>query len=253
MNFSDSSPVSVVVTSCGRFDLLKRTLDSFDRFNTAPIHSIVITEDSGDEAVHTFVPAHWKERTRVLVNNPKKGQFASIDLAYAQVNTPLVFHLEDDWEFYREGFVEDSLAVLETDPKILQIWLRSYAHDMRSFNTSYRLGPVQTIHGIRYHRVVFDDPGWTGFSLNPGLRRLRDYAPVAPFGKFATEKAISVRYGELGFYAVALQADAVLHTGDDSHVPRPEDGRRARRRRIWRKIAVAGALVSVFLLGRWLG
>lgn len=38
--------VTLVITSCGRFDLLKRTLDSFFEKNTYPIKKIIITEDS---------------------------------------------------------------------------------------------------------------------------------------------------------------------------------------------------------------
>lgn len=253
MRFSDDSPISVVVTSCGRFDLLKRTLDSFDQFNTAPIRRVFITEDSGDEAVHAAIPAHWKTRTRVFVNRPRRGQMASIDLAYAAVSTPLLFHLEDDWEFYREGFVEDSLAVLDTDPKIVTVWLRSYAHDMRSFAPFHHPGPLQSVGAIRYQRVLSDNPAWTGFSLNPGLRRMADYAAVAPFAAFATEKAISVRYGKLGFYAVSLQADAVLHTGGEAHVSRPEDDRRARTRRMRQRIIAGALVVLAFALGFGLG
>ena len=38
--------VSLVITSCGRFDLLERTLDSFFEYNTYPIKKVIITEDS---------------------------------------------------------------------------------------------------------------------------------------------------------------------------------------------------------------
>jgi len=38
--------VSLVITSCGRFDLLERTLDSFFKYNTYPIKEVIITEDS---------------------------------------------------------------------------------------------------------------------------------------------------------------------------------------------------------------
>ena len=48
MLFSESSEITLMVTSCGRFDLLKRTLETFDRFNTAPIREVFITEDAGD-------------------------------------------------------------------------------------------------------------------------------------------------------------------------------------------------------------
>ena len=38
--------VTLVITSAGRFDLLKETLDSFFEYNTYPIKKIIITEDS---------------------------------------------------------------------------------------------------------------------------------------------------------------------------------------------------------------
>ncbi|MFP3527750.1 glycosyltransferase family 2 protein, partial [Pantoea sp. SIMBA_072] len=75
----------------------KDTLESFDRYNTAPIREVFITEDSGDDAVHGAVPEHWKPYCKVFVNRPKLGQLPSIDLAYSHVKTPYIFHCEDDW------------------------------------------------------------------------------------------------------------------------------------------------------------
>ena len=130
MQFSADSDISVVVTSCGRFDLLRQTLATFDEFNTAPIRRVFITEDSGDEAVRDCIPEHWREHTEFIVNNPKLGQMRSVDAAYARVETSWIFHCEDDWAFYRPGFIEDSQALLEADPQALQVWLRSHAHDL---------------------------------------------------------------------------------------------------------------------------
>ena len=117
MRFCQESDITLVVTSCGRLDLLKLTLESFDRFNTAPIREVFITEDSGDEAVRAAIPPNWLEHCTVFVNKPKLGQLASIDLAYSKVSTPYIFHCEDDWEFYRPGFVEDSRTILEGGPR----------------------------------------------------------------------------------------------------------------------------------------
>jgi hypothetical protein len=96
VHFSHESDITLVVTSCGRLDLLKTTLESFDRFNTAPIREVFITEDAGDEGVHAVIPANWKEHCTVFVNRPKLGQLASIDLAYEHVSTNYIFHCEDD-------------------------------------------------------------------------------------------------------------------------------------------------------------
>ena len=82
MQFSDQSDITLVVTSCGRFDLLKRALESFDLFNTADIREVFITADSGDEAVRHAVPEHWRSHCTFLIIRPKLGQLSLIDLAY---------------------------------------------------------------------------------------------------------------------------------------------------------------------------
>jgi hypothetical protein len=38
--------VTLVITSCNRIDLLKKTIASFERFNTYPIKKAIIIEDS---------------------------------------------------------------------------------------------------------------------------------------------------------------------------------------------------------------
>lgn len=48
MKFSLKSDVTLVITSCNRFDLLKKTIESFSRNNTYPIREVIIIEDSGN-------------------------------------------------------------------------------------------------------------------------------------------------------------------------------------------------------------
>ncbi|MHC6227726.1 glycosyltransferase family 2 protein [Pseudomonas sp. X10] len=253
MRFSETSDITLVVTSCGRFDLLKETLESFDRFNTAPVREVFITEDSGDEAVHGAVPEHWKPYCRVFVNNPKLGQLASIDLAYGQVKTPYIFHCEDDWRFYRPGFVEDSRAILEVSPHLLQVWLRSYAHDLAVHSPYIHLGERQVIAGVPCYAVLSEKADWQSFSLNPGLRRLSDYQRCAPFAAYAGEKALSRRYSELNLTAVSLEGDAVLHTGFGNHVTVPEERQRKARRRQRDKMKLLLVLLAGVALGVGVG
>jgi len=226
VQFSDDSDITLVVTSCGRLDLLKQTLESFDRFNTAPIREVFITEDAGDEGVHAIIPAHWKDRTTAFVNRPKLGQLASIDLAYGHVKTPYIFHCEDDWAFYRPAFVEDSRTILEQRPDVLQVWLRNYAYDLRVHSPYIHLGEREVIGGVPCYPLISDKPEWQSFSLNPGLRRLKEYRLCAPFADFGGEKALSLRYAQLNLTAVALEGDAVLHTGFGVHVGVPVERQR---------------------------
>jgi len=249
VRFSNESDVTLVVTSCGRFDLLKDTLESFDRYNTAPIREVFITEDSGDDAVHAAVPEHWKPHCKVFVNRPKLGQLPSIDLAYSHVKTPYIFHCEDDWRFYRQGFVEDSRAILETSPDLLQVWLRSHAHDLTIHSPYIHLGDRQVIAGVPCYPLLSDKAEWQAFSLNPGLRRLSDYQRCAPFAAYAGEKALSRRYAELNLTAVTLEGDAVLHTGFDNHVILPIEVERKAKRRKRDRIKLALTLVAGAMIG----
>jgi glycosyl transferase family 2 len=101
-----SADITFVLTSCGRFDLLEETLSSFFRQNTALMARYLVIEDSGDDSVWR-VAARFPFDIEVIVNQPSLGQIASIDRAYGTVTTPYVFHCEDDWRFFRPGFVED--------------------------------------------------------------------------------------------------------------------------------------------------
>ena len=61
--FLNESNITLVLTSCGRFELLKRTLETFIRFNTYPLKQIIITEDSGNSAVYDYIPDEIKGNT----------------------------------------------------------------------------------------------------------------------------------------------------------------------------------------------
>ncbi|HCL78329.1 glycosyltransferase family 2 protein [Stutzerimonas nitrititolerans] len=249
MVFSKDSDITLVVTSCGRFDLLKRTLESFDRYNTAVMREVFITEDSGDEAVRACIPEHWREHTTFIVNSPKLGQLRSIDAAYAQISTGWIFHCEDDWQFYRPGFVEESRLLLEADPQALQVWLRSFHHDLQVHSPYVFLGERQILQGVAFYKLGSHKQDWQGFSFNPGLRRLADYQAHAPYAGHSGEKSLSRLYAEADRYALILEGDAVLHTGFGEHVEISEEKRKKKRRKRTERIKVICALVIGFVIG----
>ena len=249
MIFNKDSNVTLVVTSCGRFDLLRRTLETFDLHNTAPIRAVIVTEDSGDANVKECIPKHWRPYTEFVVNNPKLGQIPSIDAAYSLVETDWIFHCEDDWAFYRPGFIEDSMRLLEADPQALQVWLRSFAHDLQVHSPYVFLQPRQLLDGIAFYRLGSHKPDWQGFSFNPGLRRLADYQLHAPYSTYGGEKNLSRLYAAENRYALILESDAVLHTGFDGHVE-TEKGKVDKLRRKRRDRA---KLIGAFAIGLIIG
>lgn len=253
MLFSEDSDVSIMITSCGRFELLKRTLESLDKFNTYPIRKVYITEDSGQQGVFNCLPESWRQYTKIYVNEAKLGQLASIDLAYGDIETEWVFHCEDDWEFYRPGFIEDSIALLTEDQQALQVWLRSAAHDLAIHSPYVYLSDRRNIKNIFFYKLNSEKEDWQGFSFNPGLRRLADYKKHAPYSRFSGEKDLSRLYAAENRYALILENDAVLHTGFGAHVVVSEEKEKKKKRKRREKIkniffALFGLLTG-FLLG----
>ena len=253
MFFSKDSDVSIMITSCGRFDLLKRTVDSLDKFNTYPIRKVYITEDSGKQDVLGCIPEEWKEHTKFYVNEPKLGQLASIDLAYGEIDTEWVFHCEDDWEFYRPGFIEDSKVLLTEDQQALQVWLRSAAHDLAIHSPYVYLSDRRNIKDVFFYKINSEKVDWQGFSFNPGLRRMADYKQHAPYSQFSGEKDLSRLYAAENRYALILENDAVLHTGFGAHVVVNKEKEKKKKRKKREKIKNVFILIVGFLLGLILG
>jgi len=225
--------VSVVITACGRIELLKRTIDSFYDTNTYPITEFIIVEDSGKEKNHDRLRKLYPEHTLIL--NPKnRGQIACVDDAYSRVTTPYIFHSEDDWEYRRSGFIEKSLTILETLPNVMQVWIRGIED-----TNGHPIKPAMlSLENIQY-RYVDDLPTltWHGFTFNPGLRRLVDFQKIMPLkdlgkdgvwpsgrnpGKplpdFAVECEIGEAFYQLGYDAVTLLDEYCVHIGGQDSV-----------------------------------
>ena len=190
------SDTTAVITSCGRQDLLEITIDSFLKFNSYPIQQYIITEDSGIQNVNDSLKAKYSHLPILWIENPnRRGQVACIDDAYTRVRTKYIFHCEDDWLFFRPGFIEKSRIILEKSPAILQVWLRSER------DTQYHPIEPDILRAVSGDEVVYFSRMcrhylrvFSGFSFNPGLRRKSDYELLAPYSQYRNEGHISVAY-----------------------------------------------------------
>ena len=231
--------VSVVVTSCGRQDLLEITLDSFLRHNTYPIAEFIIVEDGDGEINRTLVEKYRSLPFRWLATGKRVGQVAAIDMAYRAIRTQFIFHCEDDWEFFAPGFVEKSLAVMRLNYSVLQVWVRAQNDTNRHPLINYTLlAEGIPYYLLRHHHDARDWGTWHGFSWNPGLRRWRDYVLLGSFETldpgtnketWRVESDASSFYQRHGFYAAILADNGgngyVRHIGGGRRVPRDYIGR----------------------------
>ena len=208
--------VTAVITSCGRFDLLEETLDSFFEFNTYPIKKIIITEDSTEGKKLEKLISKYKDKKQnfqLIVNETRLGQLKSIDKAYREIDTKYIFHCEDDWKFFKKGFIEKSIKLLEEDEKILIVGLRSKKDFPENF---FFDKDYVSKSGKHYYNVKGEI-----FTYNPALRRKKDMDLFGLHEKLENqryEEVLSNFYKERGYKTVFFKEPAVEHIGNKRHV-----------------------------------
>lgn len=233
----DMNSVALVITSCKRHDLLFQTLNSFVEKNTYPINQIIVIEDSALEIDKQLIiectnksnSVDYSKCEVIIINNRiNLGQMKSIDKAYEKVTSEYIFHCEDDWEFIRSCFIEDSLEILANDKKIFTVWLRA-KNDLAGHEISKEIESSNS--KIKYYKII-PRGVWSGFTLNPGLRRKKDCFLLHPYSqqkkvdntlknrKGVTESDLSILYGNLGFGAAVTSKENgyIRHIGDGYHI-----------------------------------
>lgn len=198
--------VTVTITACDRLDLLDRTLRSFVQFNTYPIEKFLIRDDSGLEDVYykTIEFLSDLHLSFKMLERGQVGQPASIDRMLDEVETDYVFHLEDDWEFYRPHFIEDCFAVI--DENTAQVWVRSHEDGVAA-----KVGDEIERNGVKANIVENHN-----FSFNPHLRRASDMRFT---GK--NETILSEWVRENGLETLWLKKGYCRHLGNDKPTNRP--------------------------------
>lgn len=215
---------TIVVTSCGRFDLLRETLASLFKHLERPAKRVLVIEDSGDESVRAAL-ADLGPPIEVIVNNPQLGQMKSLDKVYALVDTPYVFHCEDDWEFFRDGFLGESFALLKARSDVSMVGLRPRSE----LNPLVRDMPVEKLGALEYFTLDPSlHPEYFSYSFNPGLRRLADIRALGSLAAIGHEPDVSYAFKQRGMRMANLQHPAVRHIGDGRHVHDPTQPKKAK-------------------------
>jgi len=203
--------ITIILTSCNRFDLLRRTLESFFANNTYPIKEVLIRDDSGmGVAIDQLSELKFdiKSDTNILVLNDsrKLGQLRSIDVMMNMVQTDYIMHLEDDWEFYRPDFLNKAIEIMNECKDIVQVWFRpkkdGFKHDILP-------GRYYTKKNKYPYKLIQKSGVMTGFSWNPHLRRKSDY--IKPYSEIGKEYHIGKFYSE--YKTAILEEGYCRHIG----------------------------------------
>ena len=201
-------PLTIICTSCDRFDLLERTLNSFFELNNYPFVAFHVHNDST-----TPIPERLKKLYSGVVTwheGTKRGLSASWDYLVGLVETEYFFNIEDDWLFDgNPNFIEDSINLLKL---YHQVWIR-YEKDHSHPLTPYHF---EGYKGSQY-KIVYANGSWCGFTFNPSVRKLSKWKGWFPNG-ISGKDEIELSRQLLGeYHAVSLVNSSIRHIGGGRH------------------------------------
>lgn len=217
--------VTSCITSCGRVDLLAQTLESFLPQHKKYFAKSIIIDDANSSDVEHWIRTNYPE-TQILLNSPQLGQMKSIDRMYSHVETPFIFHGEDDWLFNTESTIEACKAVMSAEPKVSVVCVRKVTDLQKRFQENCIRKEVE---GVRYALMPTDiHPEWLSFSFNPGLVRKSLWERYGPYEQYGTEERISMAMKKDGWMVAFLDPGSCIHIGGEAHVNDPFQPQRAK-------------------------
>lgn len=207
--------VTICITSCGRLDLLEKTLASFRAFNLGG--RFLISEDSTKPEVIAEATARYPDMT-VLSGPDRLGLMGSIDRLYSAVETPYIFHLEDDWTFDGPVDWDGAIALLDARDDVANVSLRAFDE----IKAKYREKSTPLKLAGREFAVMRTDahPEFFGWSSNPGLIRKSLYDAYAPFARLMHDQ-MSGLIKKDGRVVAYLLPGVARHIGQGRNVTDP--------------------------------
>lgn len=198
-------PITIIMTSCDRFDLLIKTMDSFFALNKYPYVAFHIHNDS-IEPVPIEVKNLYENKKITWHEGVKRGLSGSWDYLIEHVNTEYFFNLEDDWLFYGNAdFIAESMVLMEIYGSD-QVWIRNHADHNQP--TEYYL-PIA-------HKII-KTKDWCGFTFNPSLRNKNKWNRWFPDG-IAGMDEIDISRKLMHIYnACTLSDSTIKHIGGGRH------------------------------------
>ncbi len=190
-----SSEITIVITSCGRYHLLKKTIWYLAQSLDLSLYEKIMTEDSPNEkhiakiqeANKNWFLQWWKilYTWGSWYTEPFQCHKAALDTLYNEITTEYTFHCEDDWHFKKTEFdyIQLSKNILLKNPNIgivmmtdffslneRNIWLSREKIQKQYFDNSN----PSMFFWHKFVKMKDYDKESICYSLNPWLRRTQE-------------------------------------------------------------------------------
>jgi GR25 family glycosyltransferase involved in LPS biosynthesis/GT2 family glycosyltransferase len=233
---SMEKPVTFSITSCKRFDLFQKSMNSFLNCceDVNLIGRWICVDDNSSQSdrdmmceLYPFFEFHFK-------SPEEKGHPKSMNIIRRMTNSPYLFHMEDDWVFFdKSNYITECLDVLNDKKEIKQCLInknyaerakdidiiggnfqntsygtRYYIHEM--VNTEQEKTEWETKHGYGYSSNY-----WPHFSFRPSIIDTQIFADIGEFSETDNhfEMDYSWRFFANGYRSAFLEGVYSIHIG----------------------------------------
>ncbi len=236
-------PVIITMTSCKRFDLLSRTINSMIANCTditKYVREWIVIDDNSDDNDKTMMKQLYPFISYIFKNKEQKGHPRSMNMLHDHLtnsNALYNFHIEDDFEWwYPDTFIEKTIQILEKESNYgqallnfeytedqlsaIDIWNRdmfyvdSFDSNIRYFvheyyNTRERINSELNLLGARCSMY------WPHFSFRPGMTKIDVFRTVGKYNEVAKhfEMEYAERYVKHGYKTTTLDCAYTTHIG----------------------------------------
>ena len=228
--------LTLTMTSCKRYELFEQTVNSFLNCCT-DIHRIdkwICVDDNSSEADRKKMKEKYPFFEFYFKSPSEKGHPQSMNIIKKKVDTPYIFHLEDDWKFFsKRDYISECFSVLHSHPKIGQCLInKNYAETSKDTKILGGI-PNRSPKGLRFyvHEYTPDKksvqefikkhgPGvqcayWPHFSFRPSLFKKSVWDSLGDFNEKVShfEMEYAHRYVKAGYVSAFLENIYCLHIG----------------------------------------
>jgi len=232
---NDFPLVTLTITTCKRFDLFEKTMNSI--INCVDIENIdywLCVDDNSSEEDRNKMKTLYPFFEFYFKDIKEKGHPQSMNIIRDKVKTPYLFHLEDDWKFFvKRNYILDALDVLESNKKIGQcLFNKNYAEIESDIDIKGGLYNT-TQNGFRYfiHEYCKNEEDtkkwkekygncksssyWPHWSLRPSIQRTSILSELGPFNEQIShfEMDYAHRYNSRGYVSAFFEGIYSLHIG----------------------------------------
>lgn len=216
--------ISLSITSSKRPELFKRTFKSLcDKcLDLSLVDEIIFVDDHSSEdqykqmleVIFDYYP--YLDATELKIRwrtDGKRGLGYSLNTILDEISNEYCLHIEDDWEFIKEGsFITQALNILKSNDKLFQVLFkdRSMFNKFKGINnTEYYLWET----GIANDGQQVEH---AGFTLNPSLIKWKWIKETyGYFNHTNIEGTFSDRLYSAGFRTATTTSDYIKHIGTE--------------------------------------